>query len=60
MEREKLYAERLVEAGKNKTPPWTVKDVRNAIKSLNMGTSKDPYDHPNELFKKGVAGEGLI
>ena len=60
VEREKLCAERLVEAGQNKTPPWTVEDIRSAVKSLNMGTSKDPYGHPNELFKKGVAGEDLI
>ena len=51
---------RLKEAAQNKTPPWTVEDVKNAIKGLNMGISKDPYGLPNELFKEGVAGEGLI
>ena len=25
-----------------------------------MGISKDPYGHPNEIFKEGVAGKGLL
>ena len=60
VEREKLCADRLDQAAKNKTEPWTTKNVEAAIRSLNMGTSKDPYGLPNELFKKGVAGKGLI
>ena len=60
MQREKLCDERLEKAYINKTPAWTVADVRNAIKGLNMGISQDPYGHPNEIFKYGVAGDGLI
>ena len=48
------------EAFRNKTPEWTIEDVKFAIKSLNSGISKDPYGHPNEIFKEGVAGEGLL
>ena len=59
-QREILCQARLKEAAENKTPPWTVEDVRTAIKGLNRGISKDPYGLPNELFKEGVAGEGLI
>ena len=57
---EKLCQERLVSAARNKTPPWTTLDVTTAIKDLNMGVSKDPYGQPNELYKEGVAGEGLV
>ena len=56
-EREDLCDQRLREAAKNKTPPWTIQD---AIKNLNTGISKDPNGHPNELFKNGVAGVGLL
>ena len=47
-------------AAENKTPPWTVEDVICATKHLNSGISKDPYGHPNELYKDGVAGQDLI
>ena len=59
-ERELLSEERLKSAYKNKTPMWTVEDVQNAIKDLNVGVSKDPYGWPNELFKKGIAGKDLL
>ena len=59
-EREDLCAQRLKEAAKHITPPWTLQDVKIATKDLNSGISKDPYGHPNELFKSGIAGEGLL
>ena len=34
--------------------------MRIAIKSLNIGISKDPYGIPNEILKEGIAGNGLI
>ena len=34
--------------------------MTNAIKDLNTGVSKDPYGQPNELYKAGVAGDGLV
>ena len=59
-ERERLCEERLFKAGNNKTPPWTVQDVTNVLKSLKTGKSKDPYDMPNEIFMPGVARDDLI
>ena len=59
-QRERLCERRLGEAFKNKTPEWTLEDVKYATKSLNSGISKDPYGHPNELFKEGIAGEVLL
>ena len=59
-ERENLCSERIKQAANNKTPPWTIDDVKNAIKNLNNGISKDPNGHPNEIYKKGVGGQGLI
>ena len=59
-ERQELCAKRLELAAKNKTPPWTIKDVKNATQNIKSGISKDPYGHPNELFKDGVAGDGLM
>ena len=60
VEREKLCEERLLKASQNKTPKWTIKDVKNAIKNLKNGKSKDPQGHPNELFKEETAGDDLI
>ena len=59
-EKKQLCEEHLKTASKNKTPKWTVMDVKNAIKNLKNGKSKDPYEYPNELFKEGVAGDDLI
>ena len=60
IQREALCEERLKIASQNKTPMWTPEDVRIAIKSLNIGISKDPYGIPNEILKEGIAGNGLI
>ena len=60
VKREELCDKRLVEASNNITPPWTLDNVKDAIKGLNMGISKDPYGLPNELFKPGIAGDGLL
>ena len=58
--RERLCQERLLEAKLNKTPAWTTEDVKLVLNQLKTGKSKDPYDMPNEIFKKGVAGDDLI
>ena len=34
--------------------------MKDAIKDLNIGVSKDPYGLPNEIYKEGIAGEGLL
>ena len=59
-ERNRVCDRRLQEASKSKTPEWTVKDVKVAIKHLKRGKSKDPLGYPNELFKEEVAGGDLI
>ena len=56
---ERLCKRRLQEALTNKTPEWTLDDVKNAIKSLNSGILKDLSGHPNEIFQEGTAWEGL-
>ena len=58
--RETLCDERLAEASTCKTPPWSVEDVKNVLKQLKPGKSKDPYDFPNKIFRPDVAGEDLI
>ena len=60
LDREKLCEQRLDEAAQNKTPPWTDADVRLAAKDLITGIYKDPHGHLNDIFKYGLAGEGLI
>ena len=42
IEREETCSERLKSAYQNKTPAWTVTDVKNATKGLNIEISKDP------------------
>ena len=58
--REQFCNERLLKARENKTPAWTVEDVKYVLKYLKTGKSRDPYDMPNELFNQEVAGEDLI
>ena len=58
--REKLCQIRLSSARQNKTPAWTIEDVKLVLKQLKIGKSKDPYDMPNEIFKEDVAGSDLI
>ena len=58
--KEQLCKDRLVTASHNKTPVWTVTDVKDVLKQLKSGKSKDPYDLPNELFQPNVAGDDLI
>ena len=55
-----MCEKRLESAFKNKTPDWTLEDVKDAVKCLNTGIYKDPYSHPNEIFKSNVAGEGVL
>ena len=59
-DKEYLCMLRLNLAKKNKTPPWTRKDVINVLKNLPKGKSKDPYGLPNEIFRPEVAGDDLI
>ena len=42
-----------------KTEPWTMDNLNIALKNLKNGTSRDPHDYTNELFKNDVAGADL-
>ena len=59
-QREQLCNQRLEAARKNKTPPWTLEDVKVVLKDLKKKISKDPYDLPNELFVWSYAGDDLV
>ena len=43
-----------------KTTPWTKDDLKDALKQLGNGKSRDPEGHINELFKESVAGSDLF
>ena len=57
--KEKL-ADRIMKiAQKNKTPPWTMKELDIVLKGLKKNKSKDPNGLANELFKEEAAGTDL-
>ena len=45
---------------KNKTEPWTMDDLKFALKHLESDKSRDPEGYANELFKESVAGDDLL
>ena len=55
-----LCEARLEETKKNKTQPWTIDDLKNALKDLGNNKSRDALDHANELFKEEVAGDDMM
>ena len=59
-EREQLCKERLHKASQNKTPAWSLEDVKFVLRNLKTGKCKDPYDIPNELFRPDAAGDDLV
>ena len=54
-----LFKIRLVKAQKNKSPPFTRKELDIVLKSLKKGKSKDPDNYICELFKEGVIEKDL-
>ena len=48
---------RLKKAAKRKTPPWNIKQMQMAIKSLKNKKCRDSQGLINELLKPGVAGK---
>ena len=60
MAREKLCQQRLDIAKKDKSPQWTVEDIKFVLKHLKKKISKDPYELPNEIFHLSNAGDDLI
>ena len=59
MQREQLCENRLEEAKKNITPPWSMDDLTIVLKQLKNNKSRDPLGLANELFKPNHAGEDL-
>ena len=47
-------------AKSNKTPEWTMEDLKEVLKQLGKDKSRDPEGHSNELFKEEVAGTDLL
>ena len=43
-----------------KTDPWSIEDLKFALKQLANDKSRDPEGFPNELFKEEVAGDDLL
>ena len=59
MQREQLCENRLKEAQKNITPPWSMDDLTIVLKQLKNNKSRGPLGLANELFKPNHAGEDL-
>ena len=55
----KLWKLRYEELKNVKSQPWTLANLRNAIKGLNINQSGDPSGIISELFKPGVLGRDL-
>ena len=55
----KLCLSRLKQTELNKTDPWTLSDIKNAIKHHDNHKSRDAHGLANELFKEGIAGTDL-
>ena len=56
---EELFKLRLEKAKTEKTPPWTMKNLEKALKSLKNGKCRDPAGLIREMFKEEVIGEDL-
>ena len=57
--KENLCRERLRDASKKKTPPWTMDDLEKVLNYLKRNKSSDPLGYCNELFRSEVAGKDL-
>ena len=47
-------------ASKNKTDPWTKKELIKVLQNLKKGKARDPHGLISDIFKPDVAGENLI
>ena len=54
-----LFKLRLGLAKENKSPPWVMKDLEDAIKELKTGKCRDPEGLIREVFKEDALGEDL-
>ena len=55
----KLCETRLKLTKMNKTDPWSIEDLQEALQDLGNNKSRDALEYANELFKEGVAGSDL-
>ena len=55
----KLCENRLKNTKGNKSEPWTMHDLTEALKDIDKGKSRDAIGHANEIFKEDVAGTDL-
>ena len=56
----KLCKLRLKLSKNNKSEPWTLEDLKYAVKGLGKDKSRDADGYANELFTLEVAGEDLL
>ena len=54
-----LFKLRLELAKGNKSPPWVMKDLEDALKDLKRGKCRDPEGLIREIFREEVLGENL-
>ena len=59
VQRDNLGEQRLDEARKNKTPQWTLGDIKVVLRQLKNKKTRDPLGFVSELFKPDVAGADL-
>jgi hypothetical protein len=59
-ETNELCDERLRHCVSNKTSPWTMKDLKDVLKQMEDGKSRDADGYPNDIFKESVAGSDLL
>ena len=56
---EELFKLRLELSKKQKTSPWTMEDLEDALKTLKNGKCRDPEGLIREIFKEDVIGKDL-
>ena len=54
-----LFKLRLELAKGNKSPPWVMKDLEDALKDLKRGKCRGPEGPIREIFREEVLGEYL-
>ena len=57
--KEDTFKMRIEEAKQNKSPPFSMKELKKVLKSLKSGKSKDSDGYTSELFKDGIIGSNL-
>ena len=54
--KEELFNQRIRIAKTRKSKPWTINQLKQVLKNLKSGKSRDPHGLINELFKPEVSG----